>query len=154
MSKGIILLVDDDKNLRRLCRRAPVHHGYSVIEAVERAVDTWQATKPLNSATDETAKKISMSIDQVRGHDRGVGGTTTEQLFLLGYVSGLVRQWSIDEERVKSRFHDYLRAVLVETGILSEKEIDDMLGSWQELNAAPVFSVTTAEAASLEVGEA
>ncbi len=68
------------------------------------------------------------------------GRQASEKFALLGYAAGVVNalaNWNLD---VKMRFVPHLRALLVETQLLSPNEIEASVGRWHTMYRIPVFS--------------
>ncbi len=110
---------------------AVVEHAGPVLERVE-----------LSSTTDDTVRQMSRLVKRARAaaEDR-FGVTVQEKLYLLGYVTGVVDHWANIKLSMKSRFMDYLRAVLQETGTLSRPEVNKMIDNFDELAKDRIFRV-------------
>jgi hypothetical protein len=63
------------------------------------------------------------------------GKTDAEKLRLIGYVTGAIEYWAEAKGTLDKSFHDYLRGVLQETGLLIKREM-------LELARAPGVSST------------
>lgn len=125
----------DAQGRREAARRdvqAAVHeHAGPTLERVE-----------LSSTTDDTVRQMSRLVKQARNAAMdGFGATVQEKLYLLGYVTGVVDYWANIKLSMKSRFMDYLRAVLQETGTLSRPEVNKMIDNFDELAKDRVFRI-------------
>ncbi len=96
----------------------------------------------LSSETDATVREISDLVARARKRTRsGFGGTIQEKLFLLGYVVGVTDIWARNNRTVSMNFNEYLSAVLRETEILGAQEINQMIGSLDEVTANEYFNL-------------
>jgi CheY-like chemotaxis protein len=105
----------------------------------------------LSSETDKQVAEMTDFINKARENaKRSFGRTHEEKLFLIGYVSGIVNYWGTVKAHMQQYRAHYLRAVLRETGILSNQEIRLMLGSLDDLSTDPTYN----EAVTRGVAEA
>jgi len=95
----------------------------------------------LSSETDEQVAEMTKFINKAREIAKdSFGRTREEKLFLLGYVSGIVNYWGTVKAHMQAHRAHYLRAVLRETGILTNHEIKLMLECLDELSEEPTFA--------------
>ena len=69
------------------------------------------------------------------------GKSVAEKLHLIGYVTGAVEYWTETKGTLDKNFHDYLRGVLRETGILTEREVSEMVAAFDELSTDKNFTI-------------
>ncbi len=99
----------------------------------------------LTSKTDEQVAAMTEFINKAREIAKSnFGKTHEEKLFLLGYVTGIVDYWGTVKSHMQQYRAHYLRAVLRETGILSNQEIRLMLGALDELSQDPTYTAAVA----------
>ena len=115
----------------------------SSIQAVTQQIAPVQQIdqKALSSATDRAVATMSGLVTKARNAAPGFGKTVDEKMFLLGYVTGIVRFTATGIGQVKARQTDYVRAVLTETGLLAAPEIDRMLQGLDQLTSDPLLAV-------------
>ncbi len=95
----------------------------------------------LTSDNDPDVAEISRFIDQARGAaGQTFGRSVEEKLYLIGYVAGVVHYWGTLKPHMTARLGDYMKAVMLETQILSTYEIGLMLGAWEDLTTDPTFT--------------
>lgn len=70
---------------------------------------------------------------------KGFGGTVEEKRYLLGYAVGAFEGWPSDIKPGDAQFFDQLAVVLQTTKLLTEQEIADMIGAFDELANDPYF---------------
>lgn len=106
-----------------------------------QAGDTQAKDAALSSETDATVREISGLIARARklAHSE-FGMTIQEKLYLLGYVVGVTDVWARDNRTVSMNFNNYLSAVLRETSILGAQEINQMIGSLDDISANECFN--------------
>ena len=75
------------------------------------------------------------------GAAEGFGKTVEEKVYLLGYVTGVVEQWSTLRAPQEERFFDRLSAVLHETGILTYRETREIVTGFEEIAADTGFAI-------------
>jgi CheY-like chemotaxis protein len=97
--------------------------------------------KGLSSGTDRVVASITALVAKARSAAPEFGKTADEKLFLLGYVIGIVRFTATGIGHVKTHSNEYVRAVLMESGLLSAPEIERMIESIDKLMADPTFAV-------------
>jgi len=119
--------------------RANRERVLNTIQSVTQQAATVQpdAQKALSSETDRTVANMSNLVTKARSAAPGFGKTVDEKMFLLGYVTGIVRFTATGIGQVKARPNDYVRAVLTETGLLSATEIERMLQGLDQLATDP-----------------
>ena len=99
-----------------------------------RSVAELAASGQLSSETDSTVAEISDFLRRARqAASPNFGQTVKQKLALLGYSVGVVEFCSRSDLKIKICFTDYLRAVLLETHVLSTAEVDQMVANWDEL---------------------
>lgn len=127
-------------------RRLPgaVRHQMLMSMDGARTVANLAAQGRLSSETDDNVAEISAFVGSARDYASDYfGRTVIEKLGLLGYVVGAVEHCSRTNLKVKVCFGDYLRIVLLETGILTRAEIEQMLDNWDDLiNSGPFRSAS------------
>ena len=105
-----------------------------------RPVAELAAAGNLSSETDPGVARISGFLRRARKvASPNFGRTVAQKLALLGYTVGVVEFCSRKDFKIKICFNDYLRAVLMETEVLSAAEVDQMVASWDELINANQF---------------
>lgn len=115
---------------------------YEVAAAIQEHDGPTLVRVELSSATDETVREMSRLVKNARkAADAVFGSTVREKLYLLGYVTGVVDHWANIKLSMKSRFMDYLQAVLKETGTLTEPEVDMMINNFDEFTEDRIFRV-------------
>jgi CheY-like chemotaxis protein len=115
----------------------------SAIQAVSQPAKPCQPDDPkgLSSATDKAVADMSQLVAKARKAAPEFGKTVDEKMFLLGYVTGIVRFAATGQSNLKARPNDYIRAVLSETGLVTAAEIDRMLGGIDQLMSDATFAV-------------
>ncbi len=105
-----------------------------------RPVAELAAAGNLSSETDPGVARISGFLRRARKvASPSFGRTVAQKLALLGYTVGVVEFCSRKDFKIKICFNDYLRAVLMETEVLSAKEVGQMVANWDELINANQF---------------
>ncbi len=123
---------EKDRKLRLAILRTAVRVPNSVID---------DDSDGLTSETDEQVAAMTKFINKAREIAKSnFGHTHEEKLFLLGYVTGIVNYWGTVKAHMQQHRAHYLRAVLRETGILSNREIRLMLSSLDELSEEPTYN--------------
>lgn len=122
---------------RRLPEKVRRHMLLALHEA--RPVAALAAAGKLSSETDDSVARISSFLRRARqAASPSFGCNVPQKLALLGYTVGIVEFCSRKDFKTKICFNDYLRAVLMETEVLSATEVDQMVANWDELiNASP-----------------
>ncbi len=123
---------------RRLPEKIRRHMLLALHEA--RPVAELAAAGKLSSETDPVVARISSFIRRARQvASPTFGRTVSQKLALLGYAVGIVEFCSRKDFKIKICFNDYLRAILVETEMLTAVEVDQMVANWDELINADQF---------------
>ena len=92
-------------------------------------------TEILSSENNEDVRAISAFVAEARARaGDNFGKTVEEKLYLIGYVTGVVKHWTEDSGTMDKNFTDYLRGVLRETGILTNMEVAEMVTAFDELS--------------------
>jgi CheY-like chemotaxis protein len=114
----------------------------SAIHAVSQPAKPCQPDDPkgLSSATDKAVADMSELVGKARKAAPEFGKSVDEKMFLLGYVTGIVR-FTATSSHLKTRPNDYIRAVLSETALVTPAELDRMLGGIDQLMSDPTFAV-------------
>jgi CheY-like chemotaxis protein len=73
------------------------------------------------------------------------GTRPSEKFALLGYAAGVVNALANSNLEVKMRFVPYLRALLIETMLLSPAEIESSVGRWYTMYRIPAFAAACAK---------
>jgi len=96
----------------------------------------------LSSDNDEDVRAISAFVAEARAAaDANFGKTIAEKLHLIGYATGAVEYWTETKGTLDKNFHDYLRGVLRETGILTDREVSEMVAAFGELSTDKNFTI-------------
>ena len=121
-------------------RRAKILTEISAKVANETSTTTNDVT--LSSETQQSIREITEFVHLARvGAAEGFGKTVEDKLYMLGYVTGVVEHWSILGAPQEESFIDRLNAVLHKTGILTNREIRDMVTGFEELAADLGFAI-------------
>jgi len=117
----------------------------AMLADVAAEVNRDAATALLSSKTDETVREISEFLEVARANAADdFGQTVKEKLYLLGYVTGVVEHWAQLCTNLENRFLDYLSAVLMETGVLADDEVSQMISGFDDLSADTYFGIARA----------
>ena len=100
------------------------------------------AEEMLSSDNDEDVRAISAFVAEARAAaGETFGKTIAEKLHLIGYVTGAVEYWTETKGTLDKNFNDYLRGVLRETGILTDREVSEMVAAFVELSTDKNFTI-------------
>lgn len=110
----------------------------------------------LSSQSDSDVGMMAGIVERARNvTGNAFGHAVEDKLYLLGYVTGIVDHWATIQSHIMTHRADYIRAVLRESEIVSDREIGEMLTEWSALAQHPTFSETvrrgTRDAISCEV---
>ena len=101
-----------------------------------------QTEEILSSDNDDDVRAISAFVAEARtAAGANFGKIVAEKLHLIGYVTGAVEYWTETKGTLDKNFHDYLRGVLRETGILTDREVSEMVAAFDELSTDKNFTV-------------
>ena len=90
--------------------------------------------------TDEAVREMSRFIATARSVAPDSFGSTTEQkISLIGYITGVVEYWANVGRTSKAQYLSNLRAVVAESGLLTNEEIPQLLDAFDELSVEQAF---------------
>lgn len=90
-----------------------------------------------NDEGDDTAaalqavSRMVLAAQQAAGV--GFGEEVEEKIALMGYCAGFVDETGTSNLAIKMAFQDSLRTVVLDTAVLSEGDLENLLDSWEEL---------------------
>ena len=120
--------------------RARVLNAIHAVSQPPKPCGPAEQTK-LTSATDKAVAEMSELVAKARKAAPDFGKTPDEKMFLLGYVTGLVRFAATSQSHLKARQNDYIRAVMTESELFNAAEIDRMVQGIDKLMTDATFAV-------------